>query len=807
MLLLLGLCCTSVWGTDFNGPEKTFRLVRSVQRINYGIVFKAHHGLILSNEYWRHTYEIPLPNIPEIHRFGYLLESNKYCSTMSSHSCNTFQQVLFQLQQMQLTTRTSLQHVIDFITGNVPHVKMSKRVKKSLLPFVGGLSKTLFGTATMDDVNVLKAHINALTQNARNIGTMLKTQTHHISSFMQTANHRMDNLQSEITGNFHAITNLTYEISNELVHVESALLNISSLYFEQLVHAEKLIREFNNFKASVATLIEGRLTPSLISRDVLRHSISQIQTSLTKDYQNFFITMTDPDYYFRHGQFVLGRHNNSLFVTMKFPISHEKQPLQLFEIISMPVPVNNTSNHATQLLDLPKFLAITSHQQYYLELQKDDIALCRKHHYYICNFNKALKPVTKDSCVMGLFSNNKVMINKLCNFRFVPNLLSSAVVELSPDSAIVYNSYNLEVECRGNKTTLTGCSMCIINLPCQCSVTTQEWYFPPRLVKCQKDTKFDVFFPVNLALLQQFFNESKLITLSADSTFDKPANVVLPGFQIYQHSFQSKLADDTTMHLNMKKMVNATKHDEQIFQNLAEPLLDGLLNFGESWPSTNDILTYCTIGLTGISLIGTILLFLKFRRLAAMFLLLRQTHIIESTNPSYVFRKPSTETPTTFLETLQTTLKWEHFILAFTILTFFLTIVIIIRLCRQRRRGTTILLELTSGVHCATVPLITLPLCPTFLKVVPPTDISNISVAPLPLCSLLADWTDFKIINKLNDSSIDIPNKITISFWNRIRIMKVMKQPYTAYVLLGHDKMVLPLPNSNDQTNYDYFQT
>lgn len=38
--------------------------------------------------------------------------------------------------------------------------------KRAILGFVGSLSKTLFGTATMDDVNILAQHINALTSRA-----------------------------------------------------------------------------------------------------------------------------------------------------------------------------------------------------------------------------------------------------------------------------------------------------------------------------------------------------------------------------------------------------------------------------------------------------------------------------------------------------------------------------------------------------------------------------------------------------------------------------------------------------------------
>ena len=155
----------------------------------------------------------------------------------------------------------------------------------------------------------------------------------------------------------------------------------------------------------------------------------------------------------------------------------------------MPIPVNSSSSHAMQLLDLPQYLAITSHQQYYLTLRRSELALCRHHSYHICNFNKVLLLVTKFTCTMSLFANNKQSINSLCNFRFVPHLLNPTIIERSSISAFIYNSRNLQVQCPQNKTVLPGCSMCIINLPCKCSVTTNDWFFPPRLVNVNNFTK------------------------------------------------------------------------------------------------------------------------------------------------------------------------------------------------------------------------------------------------------------------------------------------------------------------------------
>lgn len=70
-----------------------------------------------------------------------------------------------------------------------------RRKTLCLLPFDGSLSLSLFGTATMDDVNISASHINALTKISNNIVNALQKHYEHMTSFMSTANKRMDNLQ------------------------------------------------------------------------------------------------------------------------------------------------------------------------------------------------------------------------------------------------------------------------------------------------------------------------------------------------------------------------------------------------------------------------------------------------------------------------------------------------------------------------------------------------------------------------------------------------------------------------------------
>mgnify|MGYP003692216607 CR=1 FL=1 len=73
---------------------------------------------------------------------------------------------------------------------------------------------------------------------------------------------------------------------------------------------------------------------------------------------------------------------------------------------------------------------------------------------------------------------------------------------------------NIDVDCPNSQRVLPGCTFCIFELPCQCSISTESMVFTSRLINCQKESKnVSILYLVNFALLQEFFNNPKLIKI------------------------------------------------------------------------------------------------------------------------------------------------------------------------------------------------------------------------------------------------------------------------------------------------------
>ena len=187
---------------------------------------------------------------------------------------------------------------------------------------------------------------------------------------------------------------------------------------------------------------------------------------------------------------------------------------------TFPIPVNDSTNHATQLLDTPDYFAITDDLQHYILFQDEELATCQSNKLKQCNFPKIFTPAVEISCMLALFTENNALVKKLCNFRFLTNHVSSNVVLLSRTSILVYDVDVLEFDCKTGKTMKKGCKFCKMDIPYECSVLTSNSYLPATLTECHKNTS-EKLHSDNLALLQNFFKDDLF------KKYWKPVNLAL----------------------------------------------------------------------------------------------------------------------------------------------------------------------------------------------------------------------------------------------------------------------------------------
>ena len=625
MLFIACVCVTSV--------STSGELDQHIQRVNYGIIFQKANTIYLGQEHWLHTFQIPLPKNLHLNRLS-----------CNMPQCNTAGHIIDSINLLRMQSMASVNSTVHQIHQLVPSTRLptprtyvgSSRTKRGLFDFIGQISKSLFGTATTSDINALKRHMQILNNNNVKLARAMAQQDEHLSSFISTVDERFNNIMSAVTKNHQdavAISELAHRSMDALEH-EFVILN--ELTLKQTNVSAQLEKELENMKLGIHDLVKGKLSPFLLSPHVLQSSLRQVQDIITTKFPQFHISHKDPLYYYSHGDFLFTRHHSHLFLTLKIPISSFLQPIAMYKLYSFPVPINSSSQHATQLMDIPDYFLLTEDNQHYATVSASQIYHCRGITPLFCPFNIALQASAAPSCLSSIFFNQKEDIRNLCDFRLLLNSLSSSIYELSPSHILVYRTNMIALDCLVDIKILKGCAFCVMRIPCRCAVSSDNLYLPPRLGKCNNNTdEITILHPVNLALLQQFFDQDSHSTIFGDTIFQDFIKIQIPNFNIFNHSFSQYLANDKTQHLSLKRIAKAVKHDGKVFQTLAESMIDGQVTFAvDNWSDTSGILAVIATSLAFIGFVFSIWSCYKIRTVLLPVLLLHNAKSTAALTPS-----------------------------------------------------------------------------------------------------------------------------------------------------------------------------
>ena len=126
---------------------------------------------------------------------------------------------------------------------------------------------------------------------------------------------------------------------------------------------------------------------------------------------------------------------------------------------------------------------------------------------------------------------------------------------------------------------------------------------------------------------------------------------------------------------------------------------------------------------------------------------LKPAEIESATPPSFIYRSPTTPVSQSDVVTIFfKELSWNHASIIIEIIIFVLLIVIIFILYirAKKQKCTQIVLEITTGI---TLPVMNLPLCPSYFTIDTPDDIFNVELSNFTKSKLFVQWPGFVITN------------------------------------------------------------
>ena len=332
-----------------------------------------------AEQHWRHTFKLRLPTVPTTpHHLPEVM-----CNITNPVLCNQLTANMGMLNKLHLQANSIVINKITNIQALVQTLKPAATYQhsrcghRSVLPFIADLSKTLFGTATVKDIETLRIHINELIKEENSVVGNFQKHANVLRSFMSHTNARLGNAVDLIQTDHQAILDLTTLLSTDVHLLATALHHTTSLITNTTISMAILTSELDMLHTGFLQLLQDRLTSNIIPISVLKSTLLQITSHLSNSQAHFALTHPTVNYYYRNADFVASLKNNAVFITVNFPVSSLKYTFTLFHVTTFPVPVNHTSMHATQLVHVPHYIAIAQDQSSFMELTDEQYIQCK----------------------------------------------------------------------------------------------------------------------------------------------------------------------------------------------------------------------------------------------------------------------------------------------------------------------------------------------------------------------------------------------------------------------------------------------
>ena len=631
------------------GYSDDLGLPEVVVKEHLGTVFRRVAMLDNSISYWGHTIVVPLPDFSALSGYSSFCTEKSYPGQEDFviELCRNYGDTLGIYDSVRKLLRKDLNKKINIMNGLIPAGKVIKqadslngqrRNKRSPLDFIGTVSKNLFGTATVKDVETLKSHIIALETNPESFKGFRKFQK-QLSSLEVEAHENFKLLQDGVNKNkmlinesFHEMDRLQYYWSQEMEDVNAnvkALGQVSTIMHSINAHEVStmllMITEMDKLINSYNVLLKGYLPLDLIPPARIQTILRNITDYLRLNHPTFKILHTNPTTYYHTHSISFARTNHNIYIKLNIPISSTNLLFNIYKLESIPVVAGNRNQSFTYISDLPPYFGVTTDNNFYTEIDEVTFQACPGTFLKRCQSTLKISESSQPSCASALFTNDLGKIYDICKIILDPNPdpKQSYFINLNDDKVLISTLDTNWVEtCESIPPRIfEGCTNCVVIRKCSCSLKANSFFLPPSIQSCSYPGFQNQKQVPNILAIWSYFksvdNEADLV--SNMSILDND-HFSLPKITLTRAKLGPKLTlinHETTV-LDLKKTLSAINNNKTLYATPFDAF------FGQTLESLNEPSLTNTI-LNSISLyVIPIILALEF----ALILKLYKTQVI-----------------------------------------------------------------------------------------------------------------------------------------------------------------------------------
>jgi hypothetical protein len=242
------------------------------------------------------------------------------------------------------------------------------------------------------------------------------------------------------------------------------------------------------------------------------------------------------------------------------------------------MPTADNTTHVTKFQNLPKYVAYDENVDQYMEWDEKP-QLDMQHMYFLHRYEQPLLHKTKPSCLIAIIELRIDLVSTLCTSTLLPNAAVPAITQLAPGQLLLQEIDHYDLYCEsGRHDTLSGCKYCVIQVPCACRLQTPKFTYFPHYIACRAQSSDEdrdeptILFPVNLMLLEQFFNSSVVADLAQEKYFFRKPNISIPHFNTFSSNYTAVIARLHQNQLKLADVANQAKDSSSIFQQISHEI-------------------------------------------------------------------------------------------------------------------------------------------------------------------------------------------------------------------------------------------
>lgn len=550
-------------------------------RLNYGVYFQFKGEVMPVVGFWRHSVAIALPPriklvVNEVINCTEVVNGTGSARSRALARCERIYPIVTRLVDLKRQMAIVLQSVHQDLTRMIPEIRPHYRARRSWLPFVGSILRTVAGSATLDDVASIKAHVAEMSRDmAEGLHVIAQSQVQH-ASFQKAVASQFDALKTLLDHRTHSLKDHFQEIHEELGE-EQQLARLLAAAIKRTVDYSEMLTLLMDFRQSISHLFQGHITPSLIPPVVAESVMRNVTARLPRERRLLFSTLAD---FYDNSHFACVLANNSLVIMIKFPIGRHQHPFNVYQMYTVPLPYSTGANYSTILTTTVSYFLEHPLNHYVMELT--DNPLQNGRYFSVFEQSRPYSPKDNQSCVQALFHDISENVHRFCDYHVQIASQLPYVRVVNATLAVISGVSSLVLDCHNGtfvNKVLQG-NPVLIRLGCHCEIRLQGFVLPSSLASCNGsflDTGDVVSHVVNLPVLGQYFSADELSQLRGSTVLKNMIHTSYPDLVQMDGNFTREMALIDQTRFDLKTAINSTLQGSLLWRSQAEKMAHSLL--------------------------------------------------------------------------------------------------------------------------------------------------------------------------------------------------------------------------------------